>query len=206
MKQKLPAPILLLLILVPVAQAVTIDGPINWIGPAGGTVRFGSTTVTRQISVANTVYTFTNLVYGSRTETLGFDSATGQIMTIQTVQLNQIDYNVTGVQATYIRRPGYGAPSRVDGGTYTYDATTEITTVTPTGAGGVMVRWDPEQYGLFNGLLTYLRLATMIPLFIGITYAWTVYQTGEFDMRVAALIGGLVVAMVVIAAMLGNYV
>ena len=196
--------IILTALLVPMVNAVTIDGPLNFMGPHGGIVRFGTTTVTSQITIANTLYRFSNLVYGGNRETMGFDSATGQIMTINAVTASEITYNVTGVQLTYVYRPGYGEPSQVDGGTYTF--TGDITTVTPAGAGDITITWNTEQNRLFNNLLSYLSLATMIPVIIGIYYAWYVYQTGEFNSGVAVAIAGLVIAMVIIAAMLANYV
>lgn len=197
--------IILTAMLVPMVNAVTIDGPMNFMRE-GGYVRLGNDGVSNQITVANTVYRFSNLIITRNTETLGFDCATGQIMTINSVTVSEINYNVTGVQATYINRPGYGPPTEITGGTATYDATTQITTVTPAAAGGIIVRWDSDQNRLFNNLLTYLSLATMIPIIIGIAYVWQVYQTGEFNPAVASLIAGIVIALVVIAAMFANYV
>jgi len=144
--KKLNIPILLILslLLVPIAQAITIDGPTNFQSSGGGNVVYAITPTISQIGIINTLTRFTNLRTGGiNMGNLGFDCETDVNMTITGITHNTITYTIeTGLvpavdSYVYYRRTVGAvltAPLTVTGGTSTYAAGTGILTVSTTGA------------------------------------------------------------------------
>ena len=139
------APLLLLaLMLIPLTQAITIDGPINFENSHGGIVRYDITPIVSQIGIVNTLIRFTNLRTGGITMgNLGFDCDTDVNMTITGITLNTISYTIeTGLgpavdSFVYYRKVSgvsLTKPISVTGGTWTYNAGTGLLTVATTGA------------------------------------------------------------------------
>ena len=137
------APLLLLaLMLVPLTQAITIDGPTNFENSHGGIVRYDFTAIVSQIGIVNTLTRFTNLRTGGiNMGNLGFDCDTDVTMTITGITHNSISYTIeTGLvpavdSFVYYRRTvgtALTAPVTVTGGTWTYAG--GILTVATTGA------------------------------------------------------------------------
>jgi hypothetical protein len=136
MKHLLPA-LITIMLMIPLANAVTIDGPTNFIGPHGGTTRFNIVAAT-QINVINNIWRFTGFSIGGVARgNMGFDCNTGTNMTITGVSANQVTYTVASPAAStqYIyyanRQPNRGTGAT----TLIYDDSTGIATVTaPNGA------------------------------------------------------------------------
>lgn len=207
MKHKASIFLLALLTLVPVAHAVTIDGPTNFRGPHGGDVRFEDVTVSHTIRVINWVYGFNPTSQGGNNYgLLGFDVSTGDVLTVLNIQTKRITYNVSGASTSYVMYPSAGEPDQVTGGTYTYNSVNETTVVTTTGAGNVVIEWSPEQTSLYNDLLTYIGVAALIPVIVAAAYLMDVYRTGNWSNAAFGVIVGLIAAMTVIAYMLAQYI
>ena len=144
-KLNLPILLILSLLLVPIAQAITIDGPTNFQYGAGGNVRYTITPTVTQIGIINTLTRFANLRTGGvNMGNLGFDADTDVNMTITAITHNTVSYTVEtalpGVVNTYIyyRRNldlnQLTSPVTVTGGLFTYAPATGTTTVRTTGA------------------------------------------------------------------------
>jgi len=128
---------ILMLLMVPVAQCFTIDGPTNFVNSHGGNVRFANAVVSAQISVIDTITRFGTLVVGGANRgNLAFDCDTGSVMVITGVTGTTVQYTITAVGQvdSYVY---FGANLYEPVGTNTdavvYDALTGITTVTTTG-------------------------------------------------------------------------
>jgi len=194
-------------LLVPLAAAITFIGPTNFVGPHGGNVTFSQTFTATTLDYSTGLNTFHSLRWGGAPiGTMGFDVDAGDNMTVTNIAVNQVNYAVTGASVSYVCFIGAGPPTEVIGGTHVYDAVNQTVIVTTAGAGAVVVRWATERTGLYNNLLVYIGLAALIPAIAAIGYIWTVYETGNFDPKVAALIAGIVVAFVIIAAMMSRFV
>ena len=129
--------LLILATCLPMASAVTIDGPTNFVSSHGGQVRYANAVVSAQISIANTITRFNALVVGGVNRgNLAFDCDTGSVMVITGVTGTTVQYTITAVGQvdSYVY---FGANLYEPVGTNTdavvYDALTGITTVTTTG-------------------------------------------------------------------------
>ena len=135
--------LLLLLLLVPLAQAFTIDGPTNFQYGTDGNVRFGNTFISTQLRIVNALNQFTTLRYdGNNRGTLGFSCDTGVNMTILSVTRYTIRYNVSTLLGTVDTYVHYNRNDEIPDGTNTdnivYDLATDIATVTTTGNGVIV--------------------------------------------------------------------
>ena len=143
---------ILMLLIVPVAQCFTIDGLTNFVNSHGGNVQFGDTFTSTQRTVANTLNRFLTLVFGGTNYgTLSFDCDTGVNMTIISVSQYTVIYNVStaepGAVNTYVSYArNDNAPTGTNTDTVTYNAATNIATVTTTG-NGVLVTLDYATVG-----------------------------------------------------------
>ena len=143
----------LMLLMVPAAQCFTINNPdFNFVNSHGGNVRFGDVFTTTQNNVANTLNRFLSLVFGGTNYgTLSFDCDTGVNMTIISVSQYTVIYNVStaepGAVNTYVSYArNDNAPTGTNTDTVTYNAATNIATVTTTG-NGVLVTLDYATVG-----------------------------------------------------------
>ena len=134
-------------LLIPICNAVTIDGEYNFSGPNGGNVRFANDVIFTQYWIVNTLNQFSAFrMGGGSMGALGFDCETGVNMTIISVSRYQVRYNVSTALAggveTYVH---YNANDYTPRGTntdsVTYNEGTDIATVTTTG-NGVLVTLD----------------------------------------------------------------
>ena len=141
-KPRLFTLLILGLLLVPMVNAFTIDGPTNFEGSGGGIVRFGDTFTARQLSIVNTLNQFTTLGYGGNRGTLAFNCDTGVNMTILSVGQYSLQYNVSTLLGTVDTYVHYNNNDRTPAGTNTdnvvYNQATEIATVTTTGNGVIV--------------------------------------------------------------------
>lgn len=176
------APLLLLvLLLVPLAQAFTIDGPTNFENSHGGIVRYSLTPTVSQIGIVDTLIRFTSVRLGGvNMGNLGFDCATNVNMTITGITHNTVSYTIeTGIgpavnSFVYYRRD-IGAnqitsPATVTGGTWTYDAATGLLTVATTGASvAVVVTYGMDVAAPLLGASTLIwALIPFLALVIGV--------------------------------------
>lgn len=145
MKRQAIVILLIFTLLIPIAEAITIDGPTNFVNSHGGNVIYDITPTTSQIDIVNTLISFSNLVLGGINRgTLGFDCVTGINMTITGITQNTVTYTVEtalpGAVNSYVyyrRNVGMNQltrPLTVTGGTFTYAPGTGTTTITTTGS------------------------------------------------------------------------
>jgi hypothetical protein len=144
-KSKILLIVVLLTSSLPLAKAITINGPYNFQGPHGGNVRFGSATVSSRVNIVNALIHLNGLTFGGGINrgALGFDAQTGVNMTILAVNRYTIIYNVSTAIAnpvnTYVH---YSRNDNVPTGTNTdninYNPGTDIATVTTTGDGVIV--------------------------------------------------------------------
>ena len=188
-KPRLFTLLILGLLLVPMVNAFTIDGPTNFENSHGGIVRYDITPTITQIGIVNTLIRFTNLRTGAvNLGNLGFDAATGVNMTITQINLNTVSYTVEtalpGVVNTYIYyRRNLGTaqitrPVTVTGGLFTYAPATGTATISTTGAAVNVV----VTYGMDVGsnLVDGSNLIWLLMPFLILVLAVKDYQAGSF--------------------------
>lgn len=163
---------LLLLVFMPVAEAITINGPFNFQGPHGGNVRFGSATVSTQVNIVNALIHLNALTFGGGINrgALGFDAQTGVNMTILAVNRYTIVYNVsTAIGTPVLTYVHYNRNDHVPTGTNTdnvaYNPATDIATVTTTGDGVIVTlnyatasSLAIQNYNTFLGILPLMMI------------------------------------------------
>jgi len=178
-------PILLIIIasilMVPMVYGLTIDGPTNFQSSGGGNVRYQITPRVSQLNIIDTLTRFTSLRLGGvNMGNLGFDCDTGVNMTITGVTHNTVTYLIEAAAAPavdsyiYYRRD-LGAnqltsPASVTGGTWTYNAGTDVLTVSTLGVSVTVV----VTYGmdiaspLLGGSTVIWALIPFLALVIGV--------------------------------------
>jgi len=162
----------LTLLFAPMVNAVTIDGPTNFVGPAGGIVRY-TTLITTRINIINTIWRLAGVnVGGVNMGALGADCSTGCIMTFTTINRNELRYTTNaGIHTQYIYYRGL-APSSVTGEiTQNYDPVSGITTITTTGISTVRISYqkvsgDIRQTGI--NMASLIGLLAVILIFGGL--------------------------------------
>ena len=168
--------LLILATCLPMASAVTIDGPTNFVSSHGGQVRYANAVVSAQISIANTITRFNALVVGGVNRgNLAFDCDTGSVMVITGVTGTTVQYTITAVGQvdSYVY---FGSNLYEPVGTNTdavvYDALTGITTVTTTGNVAVTLTYTApvgaggsDEFGVV-GLIDAFVLITFVSIFL----------------------------------------
>ena len=189
-------------------NAFTIDAPdFVFVASHGGNVSFARSFTTSQWSGATLTSLYDIKWLGITVGRMGFDAATGVAINVTSIQANRLTYTPTFAAGgiAYIQKPDAGGPTSVEGGTFTWNSVTEISTITATASGAaVTVRWDPEKNSLLNNLVTYISIASMIPAVAGAVYLVGVLQGGDFDPKVIVFIAGMVLAFVVVAAIISS--
>lgn len=162
----------LTLLFAPMVNAVTIDGPTNFMRE-GGNVRFDDPTVTNQIRVINDLWRLSNLEYdgGANRGALAFDCQAGVNMTIQSVSRYEITYLVEtaiGLPVTtyvYYQNNDH-RPVGTNTETIVFNAATDVTTVTTVGNSVTVTLDYANLSGIgINGLEYFLSLFPIIVFF-----------------------------------------
>lgn len=162
--------ILLILILVPIANAFTIDDPtFNFVTPRGGILRYA--TVAQLTSWDLVTYIITNLIYtGHIAPEVIFDCETGVNMTILDVQIDSLTYNVSAVgeKHQYIYFNGYAEPASTVGlDSYIYNSGNKTLTITSTGDTEIIIQWDAVGMGSGGGVGLLMIIAL---IFLALIY------------------------------------
>ncbi len=204
------AVLLLALMLVPIANAFTIDGPINFESANGGIVRFDDSTVSLRYNIYNTLSQFGSLRYnaGPNRGTLAFDCQAGVNMTILGVSNFIVTYNVStlnpGAVTSYVyyRNHNTVPPVGTNTDNLVFNALTDITTVTTTG-NGVIVTLDYTNLQLISVEESINIMIDFFPIVVFV-FAMMIIELGKMDyVSNNVVIYALVVA--VAAIILGMY-
>ena len=189
-KSSLFAVLVLSLLLVPMVNAFTIDGPTNFVYGTGGNVRFDDSTTSTYYQIVNAVSRFTSVRDngGPNRGSLGFDCQDGVNMTILGIGQYQIQYSVATALPGAVTTTVYYAnndhiPVGTNTDTVTFNGVTDITTVTTTGNVIVTLNYAPITGGTgFNGLEL---MWTLFPL-VALVSALEAKKLGLVDNRIVA--------------------
>lgn len=158
------------MLVIPVALAVTIDGPTNFVATNGGIVRFNPATISSNIVVNGGLYRYSGTtIAGSNRGTLAFDCSTGTTMTILTISRYQITYTVAaaGASTQYVYYANNMLPPQgTNTDTVNYNAATGITTVTTTGNVTVTLDYATLSGMGITGLEAFLALLPIVALLV----------------------------------------
>jgi len=189
-KSSLFAVLVLSLLLVPMVNAFTIDGPTNFVYGTGGNVRFDDSTTSTYYQIVNAVSRFTSVRDngGPNRGSLGFDCQDGVNMTILGIGQYQIQYSVATALPGAVTTTVYYAnndhiPVGTNTDTVTFNGVTDITTVTTTGNVIVTLNYAPITGGTgFTGLEL---MWTLFPL-VALVSALEAKKLGLVDNRIVA--------------------
>lgn len=169
MKRQAIVLLIALMLIVPIAQAVRIDGLTNFNGPAGGNVRFQDLSATNQISIVDNIYRYNVFsTGGSLMGNIGFDCSTGTVMLITQITSNLITYTVTaaGASTQYVYFDGL-EPVTVNGvATDVFNAGTGILTLTSVGNTVVTIRYSHVSSEVVNTGITMAEFLSLLAIIL----------------------------------------
>lgn len=195
--------ILLASLLFPIVHAVTIDGPLNFVGPHTGIVRFNPQIRSTYITVVNGIPQYTRFTLnGVNRGVMGFDAGPGVNMTVLRIGDRSVVYNVScvGVGVTYVfYNRMTEAPQSDNVDSVTFNEGTGIATVTTTGSVVVTLTYHNVSNLLTRGLLTYVDFMPIVFILLGLHLR----RESLIDNRMFLYVLVLAAAAFVIAAIRG---